>query len=191
MINKKNLDKMLRGAVSACALMGAAASWAAPMVSYSTQDLVDAVVGQDLRRNVYTVSGPIDAFGGVTLAFIYGAYDGLMISSGDADLDLSTPPVQPDPLGDGLVTVTWLADMLASASAQFTVDFVWLGSGAPGTQGFEVFDGFFNLTSSGRTVAASGGTVPEPAALLLLFPALAAAAFAGRRAVPPQAAAGD
>jgi hypothetical protein len=64
---------------------------------------------------------------------------------------------------------------IASGSSQagFSVELNWLGSGAPGSQIFEIYDSSYNFLESGNTVAASAAAVPEPATLMLLAAGIA------------------
>ena len=56
----------------------------------------------------------------------------------------------------------------------FSVEFGWLGNGAPGVQRFELFDADFNTIGSGTTVtaAAEEHVISEPPPVLLLLPIL-------------------
>lgn len=61
--------------------------------------------------------------------------------------------------------------------AGFAVSFIWLGTGTPGQQGFEIYDPVtFQLLGSGTTAA-----VPAPATLWLLGTGLLAAALRSAR----------
>ena len=64
----------------------------------------------------------------------------------------------------------------ASLADSFVVSFVWLGSGVPGSQFFEVYDPDFNTIESGETAP-----VPEPATILLVGSGLLALAGLGKR----------
>ena len=178
-----------RSATAAVLLALAGAASAAPSISYTVVDLVDTMMGQDLQQYQYTLTGPIDTFGGVTIAFdsvLYGMLSNLTTS--DPALDTTTAPVQPDAgmATDGLATVTSPIGILAGNDALFSIDFVWLGGARPpGSQPFDVFDGNgapVFATSQLTTPAGGGGgaVVPEPGSLSLGAAALMAA-FVARR----------
>lgn len=59
----------------------------------------------------------------------------------------------------------------SSLAGPFTVDFMFLGSGTPGSQTWELFDPNFATLQSGVTVAAVSNVAdtPEPSSLLLMF----------------------
>jgi hypothetical protein len=64
----------------------------------------------------------------------------------------------------------------------FSVDFIWIGTGVPGGQPFEIYDPVnFALLESGNTLNA----VPAPAALWLLVSGSAALMALGRSKRPP------
>jgi hypothetical protein len=105
---------------------------------------------------------------GFTIYFDYGLY---------ADLEDPPPPVNPhwDPIvlqpdtqlpDDGMYDALALVDN-ASLADPFVVSFVWLGSGVPGSQAFDVYDPGFEVVESGQTAPAAA-PVPEPSTLLLV-----------------------
>ena len=61
----------------------------------------------------------------------------------------------------------------------FAIEFTWLGSGTPGTQGFEIYDpNNFDLLETGQTLS---NVVPEPGTLALFILATITAAMTRRR----------
>ena len=132
---------------------------------YAATDLADTTPGEDLWQYSYTVS---DYSFGVDYCFtIY--FDVSLYS------DLGDPPpyvnddwdiivLQPDTSlpDDGVYdALAWVND--ASLADIFTVSFVWLGSGIPDSQYYEVYDDSWNIVESDETAP-----VPEPATIILL-----------------------
>ena len=175
-----------RSATAAVLLALAGAASAAPSISYTVVDLVDTMMGQDLQQYQYTLTGPIDTFGGVTIAFdsvLYGMLSNLTTS--DPTLDTTTPLTQPDAglPAVGLAYVTSPSGIAAGNNAMFSIDFVWLGgASAPGAQTFDVFDGNFDKIGTSQFTMPAGGSsgmpLPEPDSLALLAAALMAAVAA-------------
>lgn len=173
----------LRAAVVGLSMMSACAAWAGPTAIYVATDLADTVVGQDLWRYDYTISGPLDAFGSMNLLFSPSSYADLTSHTTDANLVLLD--VQPNALlsGDGIVYVSPMNGLLAADTAELSVEFIWLGgsSSTPGTQPFEVVDDAGNPAGNGMTASQAGGTVPEPSGLLLAATALLAMSVKRKR----------
>lgn len=168
-------------AASVALLASSVVAWAGPAVSYTATDLPDITSGVDLWRYDYTVTGPVDQYGGVTLRFLYGQYSELMLTSSDSKVDANASPTEPDPLfGDGLATVSFptLGGLGAADTASFQVDFTWLGTGTPGAQPYEVFNADFIQVVSSNTTMTGALTVPEPSGIALLAVALAALGLA-------------
>ncbi len=106
-----------------------------------------------------------------TIFFDLGIYENLVIGTAPAGWDPLA--IQPDPLlpDDGFYDALALGVGIASGASLggFTVQFDFLGAGAPGSQFFNILDPFtFDLLDSGETVPAPGVGVPAPGALLLL-----------------------
>ena len=173
-------------AASVTLLAGSVVAWAGPAVSYTATDLADITSGVDLWRYDYTVTGPVDPFGGVTLHFLYGQYSDLMFANADPRVDTSAIPIEPTlGSGDGLATVSFpttasfpTGGLGASDTASFQVVFTWLGTRTPGAQPYEVFNADFTQVVSGITTVTGALTVPEPSGIALLAVALAALGLA-------------
>jgi hypothetical protein len=96
--------------------------------------------------------------------------------------DWDTLALQPDPglPADGLYDALALVNNASLADA-FVVDFIWRGTGTPGTQRFEIFDDTFAVIDEGGTIPAGGPTpIPEPTTLALVLSG-AALLWGGKR----------
>jgi hypothetical protein len=157
-------------------LMGAAlllaalpATGHAIVIQYQTVNLTDINPGQDLWRYDYRVTDFLfTANQGFTVYFDQALYSGLDDPPPAVIADWDPIVLQPDTglPAAGAYDALALVDG-ASLFDAFTVSFVWLGTGAPGAQLFDVY----RLDSlGGLVVLASGSTtpVPEPATMLLL-----------------------
>ena len=167
----------LRTMVIGAGLLLSSAVWAAPTVTYAAVDVAGS------WHYDYTVNGPIDFFGGVHLVFDYGSYANLASSSSDPSILLN----QPDQIAllNGDVFATFDTAALADgSSALFSVSFDWLGTGAPGSQAFDIFDASGNFVAAGSTTA-TGSTppppLPEPSDIALAAAALLALSLTRRR----------
>lgn len=176
----------LRAAAVGLSMLTACAAWASPTAIYVATDLPDTVVGQDLWRYDYTISGPVDAFGSMNLLFSPSSYASLMSQTLDATLSLLD--VQPDAgaSADGIVYISPLNGLLAADATALSVEFVWLGElgSTPGAQTFEVVDGAGNPAGTGETAVQSTSAVPEPSTLLLTASGLLALAVRHKRGKP-------
>ena len=150
-------------------------------IEFTATDLPDVVAGSDLWRYDYVVSGVIfDAFQAFTVYFDPANYSDL---SGPATANASwlVDVFQPDVIFGTPVDGAFFAQALvdgAPLTAPFSVDFVFLGSGAPGAQPYDLsaFDAqgnFIDIIETGRVRDAS--SVPEPSLLLLAGAGLTAA----------------
>lgn len=140
-------------------------------IDFQTVDLPDVTPGQDLRRYIYDISGiALTANQEIDIRFdpvLYGTLSNGVAGSG-FDLALFQPNVPPGASGD--YSALALVDN-PSLAGPFRVDFVFNGSGTPGSQPFFInqFDRRGNLVgtiASGFTTATAA--VPEPASMVLL-----------------------
>lgn len=142
----------------------------ATAISFVATDLADITVGEDLWEYTYTVSeNTFDTDYGFTIFFdynLYGAIDPSPISP-NTDWDVLTWAPDTSIPDDGAFDALSLTDG-ASLADSFTVSFVWLGSNAPGSQYFEVYDPSFSTIETGNAVAGVSAPIPEPATMLLL-----------------------
>jgi len=141
----------------------------ATTIVYEATDLTDVTAGEDLWQYTYTVSGY--DFGtdyGFTIYFDYNLYGDIddLPASPNGDWDVATWDVDTSIPDDGAYDAMAL---VASASLldSFTVSFVWLGSGMPGTQYFEIHDDNFITLMDGYTTSDTT-PVPEPSTWVLL-----------------------
>jgi hypothetical protein len=166
------------------ALAGAACFFAvgfssAATIAFTPVDLVDTTPGQDLWQYRYAVSGAFVPGGGFNVLFAPILYSALPNPPPSVNADWLISVTQPDLVlpADGLYTATALV-ATPSLANPFVLDFVWLGSGTPGAQPFEVFDDTFAVTQTGVSTAASpvavsaSGTLSLAAGALLLFGAM-------------------
>ncbi len=108
-----------------------------------------------------------------SILFAYGLYENIAVVNSPADWDVIA--FDPDLIfgnpDDGIVDALALASGLAPGSTLggLTVSFNWLGSNAPGTQYFMIFDpSTYEVLDSGNTTPASAAPVPEPTTLILI-----------------------
>lgn len=160
--------RLARRLISAL-LLCAASSQAPAAVAFTATNLADTTPGEDLWHYSYTVGGPLPLFNAVNLLFSPTLYRDIAVTASSAGvLALET---QPDPAlpADGQLTVTAVIDILAGGSETVDLDFVWLGTGTPGEQAYEVLDDQFTVIASGQTrLAGSVQGTPEPGTLGLL-----------------------
>ena len=168
----------------AAALVGSAAPARAAVIGFEAIDELNLAPGEDLWSYRFFVSGlTVDAGQGFSLYFAPALYRSLQSPppSVNADWDLAVFPVDSPPGAQGIYDALALVDG-ASLLDAFTVRFVWLGGGAPGSQPFTInaFDSTGGITFVERGETTPLGTpVPEPTAWLLL--AFGAGAYASRR----------
>ena len=141
----------------------------ATTISYQATDLADTTPGQDLWQYSYSVSGyTFNQNYGFTVLFDYSLYSNLEDPPPFVNSDWDPIVLQPDPSlpADGTYDAQALVNN-ASLADPFTVSFVWLGSGTPGSQPFQVYDPNFETIEEGRTTSGAAA-IPEPATLVLL-----------------------
>ena len=130
------------------------------LIRFQATDLVDQVQGQDLWRYEYQLGAiPLKANEGFTIYFDAARYENLQNPPPVPNGQLDAITIQPDPIlqADGFYDVLATVDD-PSLAGDFSVSFVWKGSGVPGAQNFEIYNTSFQVIASGITVV-----VPEPA----------------------------
>ena len=166
-------------AVSLALLICAGAAYPVT-IEYAVTDIPDAVPGQNLWRDDYTVAGgPFlqgQFFDIYFNPLLYGTLTaGPAPGSGWDVMILQQPnPANLPPFDRGMFDAFALANN-ASLSGTFSVTFTFLGSGTPDSQPFQVFGADASLAESGFTTpAVADVAIPEPSTLFLFaFGALA------------------
>lgn len=134
-------------------------------ILYEATDLVDTTPGVDLWMYSYVLSGfTFFENYGFQIFFDYMHYSNLEDPPSPVNLDWDPIVFQPD-LGlpdDGIYDALALVDN-PSLADPFTVSFVWLGGGLPGTQPYEIYDDNFDIVAAGETTV-----IPEPTTIILL-----------------------
>jgi hypothetical protein len=162
----------LRATLAALAIaMSISGRVGAVTITYQATDLADAVAGQDLWRYTYTVSGSFVLSGGFNILFDPGLYSNLQDPPPAVNGDWMVLITQPDTVlgADGIYSATVIGAPPSLADV-FSVEFIWLGSGSPGSQPFEAFDDTFQKIQDGRTALPGqpGTPAPLPGTLALL-----------------------
>jgi len=161
----KKIAKLMLTALFLFFLLMPIAISGATTISYEATDLTDTTPGEDLWQYTYTVGGfEFDTDYGFTIFFDYQLYADLEDPPPSVNLEWDSIVWQPDSglPDDGVYDALALVDV-ASLADPFTVSFVWLGTGAPGAQFFDVYDSSFNTVESGQSAP-----VPEPGTILLV-----------------------
>lgn len=156
-------------------LAGGSAS--AVELRFRAVDLADTQPGHDLWRYTYWLDEfPFEAGYGFTVSFDPDLYTALEIAppAPNVDWDVLTFPPDPGLAELGLYDAEARFDAPALGRG-FNVRFEWLGSGAPGSQPFEVREGEPSYLSveTGTTVVPESRTGVRGAAALLGLVALA------------------
>jgi hypothetical protein len=138
----------------------------AATITFQAIDLEDVNTGEDLWQYSYTVSEhDFMQDYGFAICFDPDAYANLQESAPAVNADWDVMSFQPDPNipSPGWYDALALVDH-ASLEDSFSINFVWLGDGTPGTQAFEIYDPNWEVTEDGST-----SPVPIPSAVVLLM----------------------
>lgn len=163
----------------------------ATTIHYEVIDLPDTTPGDDLWQYQYEVSGHIfNENDGFSIVFDLADFAYLEDPPPPPNGDWDVLSLQPDPLlpHDGLYDGLALVDA-ASLTDRFTISFIWLGVGQPGSQPFEIYalaaDDDITILETGYTIPLQA-SVPEPGMWALLGAgALGLAATRRRRGARP------
>ena len=158
-------------------------------IFYEPTDIIDSTSGQDLWQYRYTVSDvAFDVDQGFSIEFDRSLYEDLQSPPPPVNGDWNVLTLQPDLLlpDDGFYDAFALV-IGASLSDQFSVQFVYLGTGTPGSQAFTInqFDAQGNFESEldrGVTQLATPGPseIPEPSTLVFALVGLTCLTIARR-----------
>lgn len=157
----------------------------ASTIRYVATNLADTSPGQDLWRYDYTVSGRTflhsEFFDIYFSPTIYATLTSPIGPGAGWDVtNLQQPnPVNLPPFNRGMFDAFALTDN-PLLSGQFSVNFVYLGAGVPGSQPFVIFGAGANIVETGFTSVA-GTTVPEPSLSVPFFLGWIASAVYFRR----------
>lgn len=187
MLSPAPRQRVGRSLLTLVALCAMAVPAPAATISFQATDVPDRLPGEDLFRYAYSLSDfPHSAGYGFSVVFDYLLYTSLETpTSVGSDWDVLS--IQPDLAlpDDGLFDALALVDAPATLTG-FTIEFVWLGDGVPGSQPFAIYDSSFATIESGLTVAAPPAEppapVPEPSALGQILLGFIALRYARSRA---------
>jgi hypothetical protein len=155
-------------------------------ITYQATDLTDTTSGEDLWQYSYLLSGfnfglnfGFDIFFPLSQGYLFGDLEN---DPPEPNTDWDVVSVQPDENlpADGFLDGLALVNNLSLADP-FTLQFIWRGTGTPGSQLYEIFDDTFSVIDEGKTIPAGGPTpIPEPTTLTLLLSG-AALLWGGKR----------
>ena len=140
---------------------------------FEATNLADTTPGEDVWQYSYTPGEFTFAAGqGFTVVFDRTLFSQIQSPPPFVNADWDPISLQPDPAlnSNGFYDALALRNV-PSLADPFKVNVVWLGTGAPASQPFTIYDTDFQPLVQGQTV-------PEPSALALL---LAVAVFRGAR----------
>ena len=169
-------------------LLSAFTAAQATTIAYTASNLPDIVPGEDLWRYDYMVSDrsflQSEFFDIYFSSALFGTLTAGPAPNADWDVAIlqQPEPLNLPPFDRGMFDAFALNDA-PSLSGAFSVSFVFLGPGTPGSQEFDIFNANFELVESGNTSVPVPGdiVVPEPSTAALFLFGLVACAFHTRR----------
>lgn len=165
--------------------LGASSVGAEIQIAYLTDDLPDAIPGQDLWRYTYTVSG--QAFTqsyGFNIYYPWQTFDMVALVASPQTAWSPVDVLGPQRTLDqpGLLSAS-AADNLPAQPWIFVVDVVWLSmdAGVPGSQAYDLFDTDFNRLEPPGVLQTVAPTIPEPQTSMLMLAGFALLAVLSMR----------
>jgi hypothetical protein len=192
---RKLVEKLLLCVALFIVIAASSQPASATIVTYSAMDLPDINVGEDLWRYSYVVDGFPSQDIDVQIMFNYATYSDLSIGGAiPVGLDAFTTQSDLSIPADGSLDIIVFSGA-AAPTFPIYLDFVWHGSGAPGSQSFTVYDPNdpnFAAIDGGQTAPAGVAppppppppTVPEPGIVYLILLGLGLLALQRRRRWP-------
>lgn len=146
----------------------------AATVSFTATNLADTTPGEDLWQYQYSVSNlALNPGQGFSIFFDLNLYSQLQSSPPSLNTGWDLLAIQPDlALASNGFFDALVLQAAPSLANPFTLTFVWLGTGAPGSQPFTIYDANFSTIAEGQTnpVPASLQFVPMgPGSTLLVW----------------------
>jgi len=168
------------------ALAASTPAWSMPQILFQATDLQTQTNGVEAWRYDYTVAGRTFAEGEFFEIYfpltLYQDVNPVTVAEGwTAFVLIASAPSEVD--DSGFAAIADHDD--TSLERNFSIEFGWIGSGAPDAQRFDLFDADFNIIASGNTLMGESAVpeqnVPEPSSGLLIV-AAALAVLSLRRA---------
>lgn len=142
-------------------------------IEYLTEDLPDAIPGQDLWRYTYTVSGQAFAQSyGFNIYYPWQTFETVALAASPQTAWSPVDALGPQRALDqpGLLSAS-AADNLPAQPWIFVVDVVWLSMDAavPGSQAYDLFDANFNRLEPPGVLQTVAPSIPEPQTNMLML----------------------
>lgn len=126
-------------------------------IVFTATNLADTTPGEDLWQYQYSVSDlALNAGQGFSIFFDLSLYTHLQSPPPAVNTGWDLLTIQPDLAlaSDGFFDALAL-QAAASLANPFTLTFVWLGTGTPGSQSFTIYDASFSTIAQGATISAN------------------------------------